>query len=63
VSIPKYSKSKSLFSLDSFEGPPISSEKLLASGALDPTEDTCDPEATEEERGTDPEREPTEVER
>jgi hypothetical protein len=61
VSIPKYSKSKSLSSLESFEGPPIFSDKLLTRGALlEPTEE---PEATEEERGTEPEREPREAER
>jgi hypothetical protein len=52
MSIPKYSKSISLCSLESFEGPPIASDKLLE--ALD------GPEAAEEERGTDPEREPKE---
>jgi hypothetical protein len=59
----KYSKSKSLSSLESFEGPPIFSDKSLIAGALlDPTDD---PEATEDERGTEPEREPrgTEPER
>ena len=74
MSIPKYSKSKSLSSLESFEGPPVGSDKLLAGGALDPIDDTrdpeaaeeergIDPEATEDERGTDPEREPKEAER
>jgi len=41
--------------LESFEGPPIASDKSLE--ALD---DTRDPEAAEDERGTDPEREPKE---
>ena len=61
--IPRYSKSISLSSLERFEGPPISSDKLLMSGALDPRDDTYDPEATEEEQGMDPEQEPKEAER
>ena len=45
--------------LGSFEGPAIDSDGSLARIILDET----DPEATEEERGIDPEREPREAER
>jgi hypothetical protein len=56
VSIPKYFKSIYLSSLESFEGPPICSDKSLTSGALlDPIYGPCDPEETEGERGTEPE--------
>jgi len=47
----------------SFEGPVLASE-LPASGAmLEEAEDTREPDTTDEERGTDPEREPKEAER
>ena len=46
--------------LESFEGPAIDSDGSLAGGTM---LDEADPEATEEERGIDPEREPKEAER
>jgi len=71
VSIPKNSNSRSLSSFESLEGPPTASSESLANGTIldeaegarDPTECPRDPEATEAERGTDPECEPKEAER
>jgi len=48
-----------LSSLESFEGPAIDSDGSPARGTI---LDEADPEATEEEHGTDPEREPKEAE-
>jgi len=58
VSIPKYSKSRSLSAFESFEGPAASSE----SPASEEAEETRDPDVTDKERGTDPEQEPKEIE-
>ena len=55
MSIPKYSKNKSLSSLESFEGPPISDKSLASEALLDPIDGPRDPEETEREAGTDPE--------
>lgn len=72
MSIPKNSNSRSLSSFESLEGPPTASSESLANGTIfdevegarDPTEECLrDPEATEAERGTDPECEPKEAER